>query len=97
MSYDQPEFRSHNMDVENNLFNPESSQSNFQFDKNFIHALEESIPSGISVINESGEQVYVNESFCKMFGWDKSELLGKNHHLSTGPMMMFPISAGLFS
>jgi len=55
----------------------DSAGGDLQFDKNFIKALEESVPSGISVIDESGEQVYVNESFCRMFGWDKSELLGK--------------------
>jgi len=67
MSTGKSEFSLHGLQIDNNL----------QFDLNFIQALEESIPSGICVIDERGEQVYVNESFCRMFGWDKSELLGK--------------------
>jgi PAS domain S-box-containing protein len=43
----------------------------------FRQAIENSIPSGIAVVNDKGEQVYVNKSFCKMFGWNEEELLGK--------------------
>lgn len=71
------EFGLNDLQVGQNPFSQDSAGSDLQFDKNFIQALEESVPSGISVIDESGKQVYVNESFCRMFGWDKSELLGK--------------------
>jgi PAS domain S-box-containing protein len=40
-------------------------------------AIENTIPSGIAVVDNKGKQVYVNKSFCKMFGWDEKELLGK--------------------
>ena len=77
MSFNQSEFRSHNPDVEYKLSDPASSGSNFQSETDFIQALENSIPSGIAVIDEDGTQVYVNQSFCRLVGWDKAELLGK--------------------
>jgi len=77
MSTGNSEFSLHGLQINNNRVNHDFTGNDLQFDKNFIEALEESIPSGISVIDERGEQVYVNESFCRMFGWDKSELLGK--------------------
>ena len=51
--------------------------SNLQKEMSFRQAIENSIPSGIAVIDNSGKQVYVNQSFCKMVGWDENELLGK--------------------
>ncbi|MDX9727108.1 MAG: PAS domain S-box protein [Bacteroidales bacterium] len=77
MSNNLSEFRSHSPDAEHILSQPASSGSNFQTDKDFIQALENSIPSGIAVIDEYGTQVYVNQSFCRLVGWDKAELLGK--------------------
>lgn len=44
----------------------------------FRQAIENSIPSGIAVADDTGKQVYVNRSFCKMVGWDEEELLGKH-------------------
>jgi PAS domain S-box-containing protein len=49
----------------------------YQNEMSFRQAIENSIPSGISVVDDTGKQVYVNQSFCKMFGWDESELLEK--------------------
>ena len=77
MSSEKSEFSLDVQQVGHNTVSQYSAGSDLQLDRNFIQALEESIPSGISVIDESGEQVYVNDSFCRMFGWDKSELLGK--------------------
>ncbi len=34
------------------------------------------IPSGIAIIDGSGKQVFVNQSFCRMVGWDEGDLLG---------------------
>jgi hypothetical protein len=48
----------------------------FQKESSFRQAIENSLPSGIAVIDESGTQVYVNQSFCKMIGYDEDELLG---------------------
>lgn len=51
--------------------------SHLKREMSFRQAIENSIPSGIAVIDNSGKQVYVNQSFCKMVGWDEIELLGK--------------------
>ena len=40
-------------------------------------AIENSIPSGIAIVDGKGKQIYVNPSFCKMVGWSEEELLGK--------------------
>jgi len=58
--------------------NSDKNGTSFQNEISFRHAIEDSIPSGIAVIDESGRQVYVNQSFCKMVGWEEEELLGKN-------------------
>lgn len=43
----------------------------------FRRALEESMLAGVSVINNDGEQTYVNPAFCRMVGWPAEELLGR--------------------
>ena len=77
MSTGNSEFSLQGLQIDNNRANQDFTGNDLQFDKSFIQALEESVPSGICVVDENGEQVYVNESFCRMFGWDKSELIGK--------------------
>jgi len=77
MSFDQHQFASHEQEVGNNLADTESTGSYSHFEKNLIQAIEESIPSGIAVIDEDGNQVYVNQAFCKLVCMDKTELLGK--------------------
>jgi PAS domain S-box-containing protein len=42
----------------------------------FRQAIENSIPSGIAVVNLEGRQTYVNPAFCQMVGWSESELIG---------------------
>jgi PAS domain S-box-containing protein len=42
----------------------------------FRSAIENSIPSGIVVLNLDGKQTYVNPAFCEMVGWGESELIG---------------------
>ena len=42
----------------------------------FRSAIENSIPSGIVVLNLDGKMSYVNPAFCKMVGWNESELIG---------------------
>ncbi len=46
-------------------------------EKAFREAIELSLLSGIAVVDQSGNQIYVNESFCKLFGFSEKELLGK--------------------
>lgn len=43
----------------------------------FRQAIENSIPSGIAVVNMDGSQTYVNPAFCEMVGWSEEELIGK--------------------
>src|SRR6516162_9094484 len=42
----------------------------------FRQAIENSIPSGIAVVNLEGKQTYVNPAFCEMIGWSETELIG---------------------
>ncbi len=42
----------------------------------FRSAIENSIPSGIAVVNLDGKQTYVNPAFCEMVGWDESQIIG---------------------
>lgn len=42
----------------------------------FRSAIENSIPSGIAVVNLDGKQTYVNPAFCEMVGWSEKELIG---------------------
>ncbi len=42
----------------------------------FRSAIENSIPSGIAVVNLDGRQTYVNPAFCEMVGWDETQLIG---------------------
>jgi PAS domain S-box-containing protein len=41
----------------------------------FRKTIEESIPSGIFGIDLEGRQIYVNQGFCEMVGWNENELL----------------------
>ncbi len=43
----------------------------------FRRAIENSIPSGISLVDLDGAQTYVNPAFCTMVGWTEEELIGK--------------------
>jgi PAS domain S-box-containing protein len=43
----------------------------------FRKAIENVIPSGIAVIDDTGRQIYVNHSFCKLIGFEEDELIGK--------------------
>ncbi|MGC1392032.1 MAG: PAS domain S-box protein [Bacteroidales bacterium] len=54
-----------------------SNVANLQKEMSFRTAIENSMSSGIAVVDDKGKQVYVNASFCKMLGWDEDELLGK--------------------
>ncbi len=45
-------------------------------EKSFRQALEESLPSGIAVMDDRGKQVYVNSAFCRLVGWSVDELIG---------------------
>ncbi len=42
----------------------------------FRAAIENSVPSGIAVVDLEGRQTYVNPAFCAMVGWSEHELVG---------------------
>lgn len=46
-------------------------------EKNFRKVIEESIPSGISVMDLEGTLTYVNPGFCRMIGYPGEELVGQ--------------------
>jgi PAS domain S-box-containing protein len=52
------------------------SEEQFAREQAFRQAIENSIPSGIAVVNAEGRQTYVNSAFCEMVGWSGAELLG---------------------
>jgi PAS domain S-box-containing protein len=44
----------------------------------FRQAIENSVPSGISVVDLEGKQTYVNPAFCAMVDWPAESLVGKH-------------------
>ncbi|NKE73397.1 PAS domain S-box protein [Candidatus Manganitrophus noduliformans] len=42
----------------------------------FREAIEEAMPAGVMVVDSTGRQTYVNQSFCEMVGWSAEELNG---------------------
>ncbi len=51
----------------------------------FREAIEESMPAGVMVVDRTGRQTYVNQSFCNMVGWSAEELNG-----ATPPFIFWP-------
>ena len=66
-----------NFDLRQGSIESDNISGSLQKEKAFRKAIENSIPSGIAVIDENGRQVYANQSFCRMTGWNEEELLGK--------------------
>lgn len=58
---------------------------NLQEEISLRQVIERTIPSGLSVVDESGKQIYVNESFCNLIGFSEKELLG-----NTAPYPYWP-------
>lgn len=52
------------------------SEEHLQAEHKFRQAIEDSVPSGIAVVDLEGRQTYVNPAFCQMVGWSESELVG---------------------
>lgn len=42
----------------------------------FRHAIENSVPAGITTVDLDGRQTYVNPAFCAMVGWRQEDLIG---------------------
>lgn len=51
----------------------------------FRQAIENSIPSGIAVVDLEGKQTYVNPAFCEMVGWGESNLMGEKSPFAYWP------------
>jgi len=77
MNFNEPEPGINNMQISQRTSVPDNIVESFKKELSFRKAIENSIPSGVAVIDEKGRQVYVNQSFCKMFGWNEDELLDK--------------------
>jgi len=77
MNHDEQNNRSNNLEIDQRINNNESVAAAIQKELSFHKAIENAIPSGIAVVDESGRQIYVNKSFCNMFGWIEEELLNK--------------------
>jgi PAS domain S-box-containing protein len=77
MNFIETEGSKMNTEPVQTTINTDITGTSFQNEISFRKAIENSIPSGIAVIDEKGRQVYVNQSFCKMVGWNEEELLGK--------------------
>ena len=77
MSYDHPGTEYRDSELERSTRPPDKNGGFFQKENSFRQAIEDSLPSGIAVIDENGKQVYVNQTFCKMIGYDEEELLEK--------------------
>ncbi len=67
-------------DLEFEISNLESKEisSSLKKEISFRQAIEKANPSGIAVIDDTGKQIYVNQSFCKITGWDEDELIGQS-------------------
>ena len=78
MDCDQYELRIKELELAISNLTSRNIVANLQKEISFREAIENSIPSGIAVVDDTGKQVYVNQSFCKMFGWSEEELLGKH-------------------
>jgi len=72
-----PEQRIKELELQVSNLISHNNVASLQKEMSLREAIENSIPSGIAVVDNTGKQVYVNKSFCKMFGWEEEELLGK--------------------
>ena len=52
------------------------SEEQLEAEHTFREAIENSVPSGIAVVDLEGTQTYVNPAFCNMVGWREADLIG---------------------
>lgn len=77
MKSNDPKTRLEDLELEINDLVTTELFASLQKELAFRKAIENSIPSGIAVVDDKGKQVYVNQAFCKMVGRGEDELLGK--------------------
>jgi PAS domain S-box-containing protein len=76
MANNNPENRLRDLEDELNNLDSQAADQSLKKEKKFRKAIEDTLPSGIAVIDDMGKQVYVNRSFCDLVGLDEEELLG---------------------
>jgi PAS domain S-box-containing protein len=54
------------------------AEETLKAEHSFRQAIENSVPSGISVVDLEGKQTYVNPAFCAMVDWPAESLIGKH-------------------
>ena len=77
MNNNETENRMEESELESNILIPDESSTISRNEMLFRKAIENAIPSGIAVIDDSGKQIYANQSFCKLVGFEEEELIGK--------------------
>src|SRR6185503_14868259 len=73
------------------------SQEQLRQEHTFRETIEDSIPSGISVVDLEGRQTYVNPSFCAMVGWSEAELTDAKPPFVYWPPEDVPAMTSLFA
>jgi PAS domain S-box-containing protein len=76
MVNNDPEKRLRDLEYELNNLDSQAAEQSLKKEKKFRKAIEDTLPSGIAVIDNNGKQIYVNQSFCNMVGMDEDELIG---------------------
>lgn len=50
----------------------------------FRRAMENSMSTGMRVLDMEGRIAYVNPAFCRMIGWNEADLIGRSPPFPTG-------------
>jgi len=74
---DELENRIKDLELELSILKSSKIAETLQKEISFRQAIEKAIPSGIAVVDDTGKQIYVNQSFCNLVGWTENELLDK--------------------
>jgi|WetSurMetagenome_2_1015567.scaffolds.fasta_scaffold37943_2 PAS domain S-box-containing protein len=77
MNFNEAENNINDLELHQLIKGSDISSPAFQKEISFRMAIENAIPSGLAVVDETGKQVFVNNSFCRMTGWEENELLGR--------------------
>lgn len=76
MANNESEERLRDLEYELNNLDSQAAEQSLKKEKKFRKAIEDTLPSGIAVMDDKGKQVYVNQPFCDLVGMDEEKLLG---------------------
>ncbi len=62
--------------IEEDLVDSQPMKRAFIAEHLFRKTIEDAIPCGIAAMDNTRKQIYVNQTFCGMLGWDEKQLLG---------------------